>query len=162
MISIRKHSGVYTLTSQQWLPLSLEQAWEFFSRPDNLPEITPPRMGFRITSLPSEQVYAGQIITYKVSIFPMIRSNWVTEITHVSEGRSFIDEQRSGPYRIWHHEHRFESKDDGVLMTDKVTYKLPLGFLGRLFHGLLVKPSLLGIFKYRSEQLPGLLEKIRN
>jgi ligand-binding SRPBCC domain-containing protein len=106
-------------------------------------------MGFKITSGTPTKMYSGQIITYKVSPFPGVKTNWVTEITHVSAGSFFVDEQRFGPYRMWHHEHHFEVQNDGVLMTDRVSYKLPLGFLGRIAHLLFVKNQLKQIFEYR-------------
>jgi ligand-binding SRPBCC domain-containing protein len=149
MISFKSHSGIYSLEVTQFLKISLTEAWNFFSSPGNLSKITPEHMGFVITSVSPAKMYTGQIITYKVSPFPGIKTNWVTEITHVSEGMFFVDEQRFGPYRMWHHEHHFEAKDDGVLMTDRVSYKLPLGFLGRMAHSLFVKNQLKQIFVHR-------------
>jgi ligand-binding SRPBCC domain-containing protein len=153
MIEIRRHSGIYTLEAKQQLPISLAEAWDFFSSPKNLQKITPEHMGFRITSGAVNKAYAGQIITYKVAPLPGLTMNWVTEITHVEEGKRFVDEQRFGPYSMWHHEHLFEAADGGVLMTDKVSYKIPLGILGHIAQGLMVKRQLLGIFRYRNEVL---------
>ena len=110
-------------------------------------------MGFKITSGVPAKMYIGQIITYKVSPILGIKTNWVTEITHVAEDRFFVDEQRFGPYSMWHHEHHFEKKDDGVLMTDRVSYKLPFGFLGRIAHAAFVKNQLKQIFEYRETYL---------
>lgn len=152
-IRIVPHSGLYTLTAEQFLPIPLREAWAFFSNPSNLARITPEHMGFHMTSDPGERTYPGQIITYKVGIFPGVRVNWVTEITHCAEESYFVDEQRFGPYTMWHHEHRFEAVAGGTLMTDRVTYKLPLGFVGRLFHPLLVAPQLRRIFGFRREVL---------
>ena len=149
MISFQSHSGIYTLEVKQFLNISLNEAWHFFSSPGNLSKITPEHMGFIITSGTPEKMYPGQIITYKVSPFPGIKTNWVTEITHVDEEKFFVDEQRFGPYRMWHHEHHFEVQGKGVLMTDRVSYKLPLGFLGRIAHLLFVKNQLKQIFEYR-------------
>lgn len=153
MISIKYHSGIYTLEVSQFLKIGQEEAWNFFSSPGNLSKITPPSMGFVITSGPVKPMYAGQIISYRVSPFAGIRANWVTEITRVEEGRFFVDEQRFGPYRMWHHEHIFEPMDSGVLMTDRVSYKLPMGILGRLAHPLFVKNKLHRIFEYRESKL---------
>ena len=153
MVDIKSHSGIYTLTTQQTLPISLEEAWEFFSSPQNLEKITPGHMGFRITSPTVGRMHAGQIISYRVGILPMIRSNWVTEITHVEEKRYFVDEQRMGPYGMWHHEHHFEAVEGGVLMKDRVSYKIPLGFLGHIAHALFIKSQLKGIFGYRYQIL---------
>ncbi len=110
-------------------------------------------MNFEITNGRPEKAYAGQIITYKVSPLKGIRSNWVTEITVVKEGEFFIDEQRFGPYKMWHHEHRIREVEGGVEMIDKITYKLPGGIIGRLFHPILVKPQLLRIFQFREQAL---------
>lgn len=153
MISIKYHSGIYTLEVSQFLKIGMEEAWEFFSSPENLSKITPSSMGFVITSGPVKRMYAGQIISYQVSPFAGIRANWVTEITHVEEGRFFVDEQRFGPYRMWHHEHIFESLHSGVLMTDRVSYKLPLGILGRFAHWFFVKNKLRRIFEFRESKL---------
>ena len=153
MISFRQHSGVYTLEVSQFLKIDMNEAWKFFSSPENLATITPPGMGFVITSGKSEKMFPGQIITYKVSPFPGFVTNWVTEITHVLAGSYFVDEQRFGPYQMWHHIHRFEEKQSGVLMTDQVFYKLPFGFIGRIAHGLFVKAQLKRIFEFREQKL---------
>lgn len=153
MIEFRSHSGIYTLRVSQWLNISMNEAWEFFSSPGNLAKITPPHMGFVITSGNPAKMFAGQIITYKVSPIPGIKTNWVTEITHVDEQQYFVDEQRFGPYSMWHHEHHFEIQDNGILMTDRVSYKLPFGFLGKIAHWLFVKKQLQQIFDYREEVL---------
>lgn len=150
MIRFSSHSGIYTIRAQLKLKITLEEAWSFFSTPTNLATITPDHMGFRITSSEVSDMHSGQIISYRIGLFPGIKSNWVTEITHVNAPHYFVDEQRFGPYQMWHHEHHFEALEDGVLMTDKVTYKLPMGALGRLFHPFLIKPQLKKIFEYRT------------
>jgi ligand-binding SRPBCC domain-containing protein len=152
-IDIRHHSRVYTLKTHQKLAISLEKAWDFFSNPGNLAKITPKEMGFIITSGTPEQMFAGQIITYKIGIFPGIKSNWVTEITQVKEKAFFIDEQRFGPYKMWHHEHHFKKTEDGVLMTDRVTFKIPFGIFGRLAYLIFTKGKLYQIFSFRSQML---------
>ena len=149
-MEIKKHSGIYTLYAEQELNLPLNKAWDFFSIPENLEKITPPEMGFEITSRVDQSAYAGQIITYRVGLLPLIKVNWVTEITNVKQGVFFIDEQRFGPYKMWHHEHWFEELPNGhTLMKDKISYKLPLGFLGHLAQLLMVKKQLSKIFKFR-------------
>ncbi len=153
MINFRYHSGIYTLTAETELPITIEEAWEFFSSPGNLSVITPPRMAFVITSGETEAMYPGQIITYKVSPIPLIRSNWVTEITQVEQGKFFVDEQRFGPYAMWHHEHHFVETKSGTLMKDKVSYKLPFGFVGKITHVLFVKKQLKSIFEFRERKL---------
>jgi ligand-binding SRPBCC domain-containing protein len=147
-IEIVKHSGVYTLISKQVIDAPLRDVWDYFSNPGNLSRITPGDMHFRITSRPKEPMYAGMIITYKVKIFPLIMSNWVTEITHVETFKYFIDVQLFGPYKLWHHQHHFDEQENGVLMTDIVTFKIPYGIFGRIA-GSFVKKKLKKIFAFR-------------
>lgn len=154
MIHFKKHSGIYTLSTEQILNVPLEKAWDFFSAPENLQKITPSHMGFQITSEVDKKAYAGQIITYKVGILPRVKSNWVTEITQVKEQQFFIDEQRFGPYAMWHHEHWFEELPEGkTLMKDKISYKIPFGFLGHIAQSIFIKRQLKGIFKHRYSTL---------
>ena len=155
-----KHSGIYTLYTKQTLPLSIEKAWEFFSNPRNLAKITPSSMSFDISSpILKDHCYQRQIISYKLSPFPGVKSNWVTEITAVNAPHFFVDEQRFGPYKMWHHEHRFTPCDDGILMEDVVSYKLPVGFIGRALHNILVKPKLRSIFTHRYKVLESIFPK---
>jgi len=143
-------SKVYSIKTVQIIRTDLDTAWNFFSNPANLKEITPTNLGFNIISKHhGEKMYAGQIIEYKVSPVMGIPLYWMTEITHVEEGRFFVDEQRFGPYSLWHHQHHFRKVEGGVEMTDIVHYKLPLGFLGDIAHGLFVQKQLKGIFDYR-------------
>jgi len=144
---------VHHLKQTQVLPLTMEEAWDFFSTPRNLDSMTPDDLGFKITYLPSETMYAGQIITYKVMIFPMIWVPWVTEITHVDKGRGFIDQQISGPYKLWHHLHTFEPNEEGVLMTDLVHYSIGFSLLGEIPHKLFVRKKLDQIFQHRKKTL---------
>ena len=128
----------------------MERAWDFFSNPRNLAKITPPELDFTILTALPERVHPGMMIEYRVRPLLGIPARWLTEITHVEPGKSFVDEQRIGPYRIWHHEHRFRKLDDErTEVIDAVTYVLPFGFLGELFHPLLVKPQLEKIFAFR-------------
>lgn len=153
MVTITKHSGIYTLKVKQQLPISLDEAWEFFATPVNLEKITPDHMGFNITSELAEKMYCGQIITYKVAPLPGIKTSWVTEITHIEDKKFFVDEQRFGPYSMWHHEHHFEENEHGVMMTDKVSYKIPFGILGHIAQPLFVKNQLKKIFNHRIKAL---------
>ena len=154
MIKFSKHSGVYTLEASQELNISLSLAWDYFSSPNNLSNITPPKMGFNITSKVDKSVYQGQIITYKVSPVSFVKTNWVTEITAVKEQEYFIDEQRFGPYSMWHHEHFFEALPNGnTLMKDKISYKIPFGFFGDIAQIVFVKKQLQSIFNYRKKVL---------
>jgi len=156
-INITKQSGIYTLTSEQILPLTLEKAWEFFTVPTNLDKITPDEMKFKITNNPPSKTYQGQIITYKIGILPGIDANWITEITHLEDRKFFVDEQRFGPYAMWHHEHHFKALENGnVLMTDIVNFKLPFGIFGDLLAGFYVKNKVKFIFESRFK----ILEKI--
>ena len=153
-IEFKSHSNIFTLVSKQKVPISIEKAWEFFSSPENLEKLTPSEMNFSVTSGKPKKAYPGQIITYKVSVIKGVRLNWVTEITQVKEKEFFIDEQRFGPYKMWHHEHYFEKIDENSCwIGDKVSYKLPLGILGKIAHALFVKKQLSGIFEYRSKQI---------
>lgn len=143
-------SKVYSIKTVQKIPVSLDTAWEFFSKPDNLKNITPPNLGFNIISKHhGEKMYAGQIIEYKVSPILGIPLYWMTEITHVEDHKFFVDEQRFGPYSMWHHQHHFKAIDGGVEMTDIVHYKLPLWFLGDIANVIMVKSQLRNIFEFR-------------
>jgi len=147
-----KYPVMHILKRQLTLNEPIGKVWDFFSSPHNLKMISPPYLGFTITSGAEDNVmYPGQIITYKVKPVAGIPLTWVTEITQVEQYRFFIDEQRVGPYRMWHHEHHFKETAHGVEMTDIVTYKLPLGPLGSLAHWLFVKKQLEQIFDYRSK-----------
>jgi ligand-binding SRPBCC domain-containing protein len=144
---------IYLLETQQLIPADLDTVWAFFATPRNLNEITPPDLHFTFVRGGDEPMYAGQIIEYRVTVFPYISTRWVTQITHVEPRRRFIDEQRVGPYRLWIHEHRFEPVEGGVLMTDRVTYALPFGPLGRLVHRMFVRRRLEYIFGYRRRRV---------
>lgn len=147
-------SKVYSLTTVQTIPITLQQAWEFFSTPGNLKEITPAHMGFIIKSKhQSNELYAGQIIEYTVKPLFGIPVYWMTEITHVKEGQYFIDEQRFGPYSLWHHQHHFKEIDGHVEMTDIVHYKIPGWFLGDMANALFVQKQLKNIFDYRYQAI---------
>ncbi|WP_224484368.1 SRPBCC family protein [Robertkochia aurantiaca] len=144
---------LYQLHSVQKLPIDKEKAWKFLSDPANLKEITPGHMGFEILSGADKEMYPGQIIQYKVNPLPGFKTKWVTEITHVQAGEYFVDEQRFGPYALWHHKHFIKAIPGGVEMEDIVDYKLPLGPLGRLAHWMFVRRQLKQIFEYREKKL---------
>ena len=142
--------STHSFQTRQILPISLEKAWDYFSNPANLQAITPPDMGFTIVSkYHGPRMYAGQLIEYKVSPLLGIPMYWMTEITQVSEGRYFVDEQRFGPYSLWHHQHHFKAIPGGVAMEDIVHYKIPMGFLGDIANALFVRKQLQGIFDFR-------------
>lgn len=147
-------SKVYSLKTVQTIPVSLDKAWDFFSNPANLQTITPRNLGFKIISKHhGHTMYAGQLIEYKVSPVLGIPLYWMTEITHVQDKQFFVDEQRFGPYRLWHHQHHFKAVEGGVEMTDIVHYKLPLWILGDIANGLFVKKQLQQIFDYRFKKV---------
>ena len=144
----------YQFTRSQKFNADVKELWSFIAAPQNLREITPDFMGFEITSGNlEEKMYPGMIISYKVSPLPGIRMNWLTEITQVAEGSFFIDEQRMGPYKMWHHQHLLVPIDNGVLMKDIVTYIPPFGWLGAIANSLFIRRQLDRIFKYRQEKM---------
>jgi len=138
---------------RQKLAIALPAAWAFFSRPENLARITPPDLGFAVTSPLPERMYAGMIVTYRVRPFGGWTVPWVTEITQVREPEFFVDEQRRGPYCFWHHQHHFQAVAGGVAMTDLVHYQLPFGQLGNLAAGKMVAQRVAAIFTYRRKVL---------
>lgn len=145
--------AVIVLKRSQLLPITLEEAWDFFTNPANLNVITPENMNFKIlTDLP-DRVYPGLFIRYKVAAVAGIPMDWTTEITHVEPMAYFVDEQRSGPYRIWHHEHHFEARPDGVWMTDILHYDIGKSLLGTLAGALFVHRKVRDIFDYRYQKL---------
>lgn len=144
----------YQFIQEQKVPATMEEVWDFISSPKNLKEITPEYMGFDITSKESDKkMYPGMIITYVVKPLLGIKTPWMTEITQVKDMEFFIDEQRVGPYKMWHHQHFIEPTDGGVLMRDIVTYIPPLGFLGAIANSLFIKKKLNEIFEYRTVAL---------
>lgn len=144
---------IYTLHKKQKLPITIDQAWKFLSKPENLKTITPDYMGFFILSGADRPMYQGQIIQYIVTPVLGIKTKWVTEITHMVKNKYFVDEQRFGPYALWHHKHFIKEVEGGIEMEDIIDYKVPFGILGQLIHPFLVKPKLEEIFEYRKEKL---------
>jgi ligand-binding SRPBCC domain-containing protein len=144
---------IYTFHRKQKLPITIETAWAFLSNPKNLKTITPDYMSFDILSGADRPMFAGQIIQYIVTPILGIKTKWVTEITQVEHQKYFVDEQRFGPYALWHHKHFIKEIDGGVEMEDIIDYKVPMGILGQLVHPILVKPKLKEIFAYRQKKL---------
>jgi ligand-binding SRPBCC domain-containing protein len=140
---------LHRLVSVQRLPVPLDEAWAFFSDPANLAVMTPPWLGLVPTSKVPAKAHPGLIVTYRVTPFPGMRFAWVTEITHVVEGELFVDEQRAGPYRFWHHQHHFRATPGGTEMRDIVHYALPFGPVGDLLGARSVRRRVKGIFEYR-------------
>lgn len=144
---------LYTLRTKQIVPIDLATSWMFFSNPANLKNITPPSLGFEVhTDLP-DKIYAGLIVHYTVKPLLGIPVNWVTEITQAVEPHYFIDEQRFGPYKFWHHQHHFREHPEGVEMEDIVHYGLPFGILGNIAKPLIVEKKLKEIFNFRKTVL---------
>lgn len=144
---------LYQLHAKQAFPISKKEAWEFLSNPKNLKVITPEHMGFHILSGADRPMFQGQIIQYIVRPFMGYSTTWVTEITHVKDGEYFVDEQRFGPYSLWHHKHFLTEVENGVIMEDRIDYKIPFGFLGQWIQAILIKKQLKTIFKYREAKL---------
>lgn len=146
--------GFYQKKAEQKVNATIDEVWDFISSPANLKHITPDYMGFDITSegLP-EKMYEGMIISYKVSPLMGVKTTWVTEITKVEDRSFFIDEQRVGPYKLWHHQHHIEPIKNGVLMKDIVSYAPPFGPIGDVANSLMIKHKLNEIFNYREQAI---------
>ena len=144
---------LFILHKKQNIPISAEKAWQFLSDPKNLKIITPDYLRFNILSGVEREMYPGQIIEYIVTPVLGIKTKWVTEITHVKQNQYFVDEQRFGPYALWHHKHFINEIEGGIEMEDIIHYKIPLGWLGRLIHPILIKPKLEEIFSFRKNKI---------
>lgn len=151
---------IYRLNKSISLPITIEECWEFFSNPKNLKIITPNYMGFDIIDLEDTKMYAGQIIKYNVSPILGLNMKWVTEISHVEINKFFVDEQRFGPYKFWHHKHIFEVIDGGIKVIDILDYALPFGIIGKIFEPFLIRPKIEEIFSFREKKLVEIFGKI--
>ena len=149
---------MYTLKRSVVVRTTLEAAWDFIRRPQNLNLITPDDMEFKIMSEVPEDMYNGLLVMYKVKIPVMGTQDWLTEIKHVRPHHSFVDEQRIGPYKLWYHYHEIEEVEGGVLFTDEVTYDVPFKPFGKIAHALFIRRTLDRIFAYRNERFRELLE----
>lgn len=152
---------LYTYESRQNFPVPTDTIWDFISNPANLSVITPPEMGFKTLSGDGREMFPGQIIHYTITPLFGIKMQWVTEIKHVQNRKFFIDEQRFGPYKFWHHKHFLREIDGGAEMEDIVHYIVPLGIFGRMAHRLLVKPNLDKIFEFRKKKLAALFGEMK-
>jgi len=150
---------MYQIKFKQVIPSDIQTCWDFFSSPKNLKTITPEYMGFEVLVDLPEKMYSGLMIEYRVKPLLGIPLNWITEITHVDDLKFFVDEQRKGPYKIWHHEHHFREIPEGIEMTDIVSYELPLGLLGNMVHPILVKNKLQEIFDFRFKKVEEIFGK---
>jgi ligand-binding SRPBCC domain-containing protein len=149
---------LYDLTRTQHLPITLEEAWQFFTEPYNLLKITPGSLDFRIVSGSGSRLYPGMIISFHVTPIFRLTFLWVTEITQVDAPHFFVDEMRFGPYRFWHHQHRFTANADGVIVEDIIHYAVKGGPIGHLLNRVLVRPKLDEIFAFRSRTLETLFK----
>jgi len=144
---------MYILERQQRVTASVEQAWAFLQNPANLDRITPPDLQFRIVTDVPAIMHNGLIVEYRITIPLLGTHTWVTEIKHIREGLSFVDEQRLGPYRFWYHYHEIRQQNYGVLLIDQVFYQPPFGLLGQLLHRFYISKTLERIFEYRRQRL---------
>ncbi len=144
---------MYKIEQAQRVPISKNEAWNFFSNPANLQAVTPDDIGFSFKGTLPEKMYEGLVISYTVAPLLGIKLNWSTEITAIEHGAYFVDHQLTGPYSIWHHQHFFKEIEGGTELIDIVHYQLPLGILGRLAHPILVKNKLKEIFAFRKNAI---------
>lgn len=151
-----------TLKQEQFLPISLAEAWDFFSSPTNLNKITPDDISFEITSDVPDRMYEGLIITYKIKPFMGIAMDWCTEVTHIQEGQFFVDEQRVGPYKMWHHEHHFREVENGIIMTDLLYYDIGKSIFGKIAGWIFVDNQVKKIFEFRKKILNSMLKGENN
>lgn len=149
------------LHREQFIPGEPRRVWNFFATPRNLGVLTPASMRFETLGEIAPTMYAGQMIAYRIGILPGITTRWLTEITHVREGEYFVDEQRSGPYKLWHHEHHFTPSADGqgVHMTDRITYDPGWGWIGGIVNQLWIRGQLRSIFDYRAKKISELFPR---
>lgn len=143
---------IHSLERQQWIELPLEQVVDFFCRAENLALITPRWMHFDLKTPPPIEMRSGTRIDYRISLFG-VPMRWRTKITQWRDGSSFIDVQERGPYALWEHFHEFKPMAGGVLMTDRVRYQLPFGWVGLVAHGVAVRRALDAIFDFRFERI---------
>ncbi|ASS50112.1 MAG: hypothetical protein A3D31_11120 [Candidatus Fluviicola riflensis] len=150
---------MHQLKREQLVKTDLQTCWNFFASPKSLKLITPENMKIRVLTEQPDTIYEGLTISYKISPVLGIPLNWTTEIKTVKVNVLFVDEQLNGPYKIWRHEHHFKAVEGGVLVTDIVSYKLPLGFLGKFAHWLFVRKQLETVFEYRFKKVESLFNK---
>jgi ligand-binding SRPBCC domain-containing protein len=144
---------LFHLHREQFVPGRPAEIWDFFATPRNLDQLTSPHLRFRIIGTVAPPMYPGQMIEYRVGIVPGLWTRWVTEITHVRAAEYFVDEQRLGPYRLWHHEHHFRAAPGGLQMIDHVTYDPGWGWLGGAAHKVWLERKLAAIFAFRAARI---------
>ena len=152
----------YSLEFEQFIDLPIEDVFNFFSQPENLSLITPPRLRFDILTPTPLEMKEGQLIDYSLKILYLIKLHWRTLITDYQKPYKFIDQQIKGPYTLWHHTHIFEEKDGGTLIKDNLKYVIPFGWIGRAIHFIYIKHDINGIFQYRHKILNDIFSEIKN
>ena len=152
----------YNLEFEQFIDLPIEDVFDFFSKPENLSLITPPRLRFDILTPTPLEMKEGQLIDYSLKILYLIKLHWRTLITDYQKPYKFIDQQIKGPYTLWHHTHTFEEKDGGTLIKDNLKYVIPFGWIGRAIHFIYIKHDINGIFQYRHKILNDIFSEIKN
>ena len=152
----------YNIKFEQFIDLPINDVFSFFSKPENLSLITPPRLKFDILTPSPVKMKEGQLIDYSLTIMYFIKLGWRTLITDYEKPHKFVDQQIKGPYSLWHHTHTFEEKDGGTLIHDNVTYAIPLGVVGQLLYAIYIKHDIKSIFKYRRKILDIIFLEIKN
>lgn len=151
---------MYQFKTEQWLPVTLDKAWSFFSSPQNLARITPPELDFRILPpVTNQEIFEGMKIDYILKPLWGIPVHWQTEICKVEKNKLFIDIQKKGPYKSWEHIHHFSERDGGVFMRDELNYELPLSLIGNFAHWLFVKNKIKRIFQYRENTITSIFSE---
>lgn len=161
-LQITKHKGgLYTLQIKYEVNTNISEAWTFFTKVNNIEQIMPPELNFNVTSSKPTNIYEGKIITFNTKIIPFYNTNIISEIIKISHEKYFIDQQISGPYKIWHHEHHFKkTRNNTTIIIEKIKYKLYLHPFSRIIHKLFVKNKLINIFKYRIKETQRVLAGI--
>ncbi|MFP4261065.1 MAG: SRPBCC family protein [Opitutales bacterium] len=148
---------IYQLQREQVVQTDLETAWDFISTPVNLDRITPPDLSFEIVTDLPDTMHEGLLIEYRVGIPFLGKQTWLTELKHIRERHSFVDEQRVGPYKLWYHYHEITEVEGGIRFLDRVRYLMPFDPFGRIAHPFFVAPQLKKVFDYRAKVTPQLL-----
>ncbi len=149
----------YKYTGSLFLPIDINEAWIFFSNPNNLGKIMPSNMNFKVIEGATLPLYEGQIISYSVTPLPLFKTAWVSEINHIQKPNYFVDTQLEGPYKLWHHKHFLKEVENGTEITDVVHYQVPLGIIGRILHPFIIKPKLDQIFTHREQMIRSIFKK---
>lgn len=144
---------VHKIERRQFIGMHPEDVFSFFSQAENLQEITPGWLNFQILSVKPPELRKGALIEYRLAWHGLIPIRWATKITRWEPPHAFVDEQIAGPYRLWHHEHRFVAQGTGTVMFDMVKYSMPLGLLGAIAHRILVRRDVQAIFDFREKRI---------